>query len=999
MVTENDRERKAGLDDYLSALKSSRKFSTQIVSHKTFEAVPAVSASLQSELHTNLDLALERSDITCFYSHQAKAVELINQGNDVVVATPTASGKSMIYQVPTLQRYLEDPDSRALYLFPLKALAQDQRRSLSNFYSFSQGRENHSTAFCVVYDGDTKPYQRSKLRKHPPPVLITNPDMLHLSMLPYHESWSGLFRDLNLVVIDEIHTYRGLFGAHMAWVLRRLIRIAEYYGAEPSFVMLSATVGNPGLLGSKLIGRDVKVVTENGAPSGKKHMILLNPWDSAAHTTAQLLEAALKRGLRTIVYTKSRKMTELITMWTRSRIGSLSERLSSYRAGFLPEDRRTIEKGLATGELLGVISTSALELGIDIGDLDLCILVGYPGSIMATWQRSGRVGRRGAESAVIMVGGEDALDQYFMRNPEDFFAREPEHAPLNPFNSRISAQHIHCAAAEVCISGDEKLVKSSPHIAPQIDQLTEQSILHQDAGGERWYASRKRPQNQINLRGGSVQLSIIDRGSGEIIGEIDGGRALKEAHPGAVYLHQSRILMVEHLDIDAREVVVSEFRSNFHTRAHVHKETEILERYDSKQVFGCQVSWGRLKVVEQVTGYSKINNFTQKVASTNSLDLPEQIIETEGLWLDLTEEQRTFLEDRKMHFMGAIHAVEHAMIAMFPLLILCDRNDIGGISCPHHPQTDKASIFIYDGYTGGAGLSEEAYQLIEKLLGETIVTIRSCPCETGCPSCVHSPKCGSGNRPIDKAASLTLLESVLDTSTVPRQDSAAIAVLEPAVDERQKKPTVSDMPLGLEVLPQHYCVFDLETQRSAQESGGWSKAHRMGVSVGVVYDSILDGYVTYFEDEIDRLVDHLFSCQLVVGFNSRKFDYQVLTAYTSKNLQTLPTLDLLEEVHNQLGYRLSLNRLVEETLGSRKTADGIQALAWYKEGKLREIADYCREDVRLTRNLFLYGLDCSHLLFRNKAGKSVRLPLSLDQRIAKILSGTSGRDQGQSRGL
>ncbi|MGI9536331.1 MAG: DEAD/DEAH box helicase [Desulfocapsaceae bacterium] len=978
------------ISDYLSALKASRKFGSQIVCHRIIDPCSGTRGTSRTALHPKIIQALHRLDITNLYSHQTEAIELIQQRKDVVVATPTASGKSLVYNIPTVQHYFEAPESRALYLFPLKALAQDQQKALSQFHSFSTGGDEISNDFCAVYDGDTKPYQRSRLRKNPPPVIITNPDMVHLSMLPYHDSWSGFFRDLKYVVIDEIHTYRGLFGAHMAWVLRRLIRIAKYYGANPSFIMLSATVGNPGQLGSKLIGRDVSVVTQSGAPSGKKHMIFLNPWDSAAHTTAQLLEAALKRGLRTIVYTKSRKMTELITMWTRSRVGDLADRLSSYRAGFLPEDRRTIEKGLASGKLLGVISTSALELGIDIGDLDLCILVGYPGSIMATWQRGGRVGRRSSESAVIMVGGEDALDQYFMRNPDDFFARDPEHAPLNPYNYRIAGQHLHCAAAELFIARDEELVDTSPEILKEIEELTKQSVLYQDADENRWYSSRKRPQNQISLRGGGVQLSIIERASGEIIGEIDAGRAMKEAHPGAVYLHQSRMLLVDKLDIDGREVVVEECRSNFHTRSHVHKETEILERIKSKAVFGCRVSWGRLKVVEQVTGYSKINNFTQKVASTSSLELPEQIIETEGLWLDLPEDIRVYIENLKMHFMGGIHAIEHAMIAMFPLLILCDRNDIGGISCPHHQQTDKASIFIYDGYGGGAGLSEEAYYLIEKLLIQTVQTVRTCGCENGCPSCVHSPKCGSGNRPIDKAASLTLLQRIIETNLNPDNEHQTLSLTEANTSEMELQEQQDNRLLakGLDTLPDHFCVFDLETKRSAHEVGGWSKAHRMGLSVGVVYDSKLDGFVTYFEDEVDRLIDHLFSCQLLVGFNSRRFDYQVLTGYTPKDLNGLPTLDLLEEIHNRLGYRLSLNRLVEETLGCKKTADGMQALAWFKEGRLLEIADYCREDVKLTRDLFLYALENSHLLFRNKAGKSVRLPLPLVQRISQIAEPT-----------
>jgi DEAD/DEAH box helicase domain-containing protein len=988
--------------EYLRALESSRKFSQQIVCHRTIEATAAVRDDPRAAVDSLIGNALNKLGIASLYAHQARSIDLIRDGHDIVVCTPTASGKSLIYNLCVLENYLQEPASHALYLFPLKALAQDQQGVLASFKeTVSEQKTPEGAPFSAIYDGDTKPHQRTKLRKTVPPVLITNPDMVHLSLLPYHESWRDLFKNLKYIVIDEIHTYRGLFGSHISWVLKRLMRIAAHYGSRPQCIMLSATVGNPAELGARLIGRPVSVVSKNGAPSSAKHMVFLNPWDSAAHTCAQLLEAALKRGLRTIVYTKSRKMTELITMWTKPRLGDLGNALSSYRAGFLAEERRTIEQDLAAGRLLGVISTSALELGIDIGDLDLCILVGYPGSIMATWQRSGRVGRGASESAVILIGAEDALDQHFMRDPEDFFQRSAEHAPLNPDNSRISSQHLHCAAAELPLDRNEPLVKNSATVRARIEELSREAVLHQDAEGRLWYASRKRPQNRVELRGGGVQLSIIEQDSGEIIGEIDAHRALKEAHPGAVYLHHSRILMVHRLDIEAREVIVSGVKLNYHTRPTVDKQTEIIESCKSRSIFGCRVSWGRLKVTEQVTGYRKINNFTQKIISTVPLELPEQVIETEGLWLDLQERHRSQLEDQKMHFMGAIHAVEHAMIAMFPLLILCDRNDIGGISCPHHEQTDRASIFIYDGYAGGAGLTEEAYGLIDTLLRQTEKTIRLCGCELGCPSCVHSPKCGSGNRPIDKSASLSLLQSLISD-----KDSPAPAIINTFPEfskggKNKGKQSGSHAPpeqRGLEALPDHYLVFDLETKRSADEVGGWQRAERMGMSVGVVYDSMLDGFATYFEDEADKLVRHLLEAQLVVGFNSRRFDYQVLSAYTDVELWALPSLDILEEIKDRLGYRLSLNRLIEHTLGCSKSSDGLQALSWYKQGKIREIADYCRKDVELTRNLFLYALDNGSVLFRNKAGKTVRLPLELDVRIGEIVSLQRGA-QGQSSGL
>ncbi len=981
-------EKRGDIAEYLEALKSSRRFGPQVVCHRVIPARKRLYGDPRLAVEPRLMRALASQGIERLYSHQSLAIDGIRDGNDVIVATPTASGKSHIYNIPVLENHLNDPLAHALYLFPLKALGQDQHGALENLHKalcLQQGTEKKR--FSAIYDGDTSTYDRSKLRKSPPPVLITNPEMLHLSLLPYHDSWSLFFRQLKYVVIDEVHTYRGLFGAHVAWVLQRLKRIATYYQASLQFIMLSATIGNPGQLGTKLIGREVQVIRTTGAPSEKKNFLFINPWDSGAHTTAQLLEAALKRGLRTIVYTKSRKMTELITMWTRPRLGELASRLSSYRAGFLPEERRKIEKDLSSGRLLGVISTSALELGIDIGDLDLCILVGYPGSVMATWQRSGRVGRGLQESATILIAAEDALDQHFMRTPEDFFIRDAENAPLNPLNSRILRQHIHCAAAELPLDSNETMLLNSPAIQEEIADMTEEAILYQEKSGVYWYASRKRPQRLVDLRGGGTNLFIIDHERGEIIGEIDVGRALKETHPGAVYLHHAAPLMVKNLDIDAREVLVSDSKLTYYTRPTTTKHTEILQCCAVKTVQGCTVSWGKLRVTEKVTGFQKINNFTNKVISTETLDLPEQVMETEGVWIDIQEAQRKQIEEKQMHFMGAIHALEHAMIAMFPLLILCDRNDIGGISCPHHEQTGHASIFIYDGYTGGAGLSFEAYGLIKDLLLQTEKTIKHCLCESGCPSCVHSPKCGSGNRPIDKEASLYLLQKILENKNgvdEKKEHKPADKQYAPAPPSIVKKSPL--LPSGLAALPATYCVFDLETKRSAAEVGGWSMAERMGMSVAVVYDSGLEGYVSYLEEDIGPLLEHLQRAELVVGFNNKRFDYRVLAGYTDLDLSRLPTLDLLEQIQTRLGYRLSLNRLAEQTLGQPKSADGLQALEWYKQGKIDEIVRYCRKDVELTLHLLLYALENDHLLFRNKAGKTVRLPLKLDRDILAIVN-------------
>jgi len=973
------------VQEYIDALFQSRKFGPQVVAHRVMAAqqakwtgdVPQIAPALCNHLH---NLGIDR-----LYAHQQQALKLIASGKDIIAATPTASGKSMIYNLPVIDMLLSEQPGNSLYIFPLKALAQDQLRT---FNSFSKLLPRSQKTYAAIFDGDTSTYRRRRIREEGVPVLMTNPEMLHLSLLPYHGNWMHFFKDLRYVVIDEVHTYRGVLGAHMSWIIRRLQRIAAYYGSSPQFILLSATIGNPAELAEKLIGKDVSVIGGSGAPTAKKHMVLLNPWDSAAYTASQMLEAAVKRGLRTIVYTQSRKMTELINLWTRPKLGDIQNKLSSYRAGFLPEERRDIEARLAGGELLGVISTSALELGIDIGDLDLCILVGYPGSIMATWQRGGRVGRSMRESAIILIAQEDALDQYFMRQPDDFFARKVESAALNPSNPSIMEQHLHCGCAELALRQGEDLVDVVETKAA-IQRLTDQAILLQSADGTTWFSSRKYPQRHVNLRGGGTQLTIINGDSGEIIGEVDSSRAMKECHPGALYLHRAKTWVVSSLDFEAREVLVAEQNPSWFTRPMSSKNTRILETKKKTMSFRGRVSFGPLKVTEHVTGYQKRNNSSQKLIATYPLELPEQTIETEGLWLDIPEAIKNTLEHEKYHFMGAIHALEHAMIALFPMLILCDRNDIGGISCPLHEQTEEASIFIYDGYAGGIGLCEEAYDRINELLTEVRRLVSSCGCENGCPSCVHSPKCGSGNRPIDKIACLKLLELLMENNTTENQEFPHTPNIEteekrdPAVIEPAQKADVG--PVGLAVLPARYGVFDLETIRSADEVGGWNRVEQMGVSVAVVYDSMLDGCVTYLEHEISSLISHLQELDLVVGFNNKRFDNRVLTGYTTYDLNRLPTLDLLEQVSAHLGYRLSLDRLAEYTLGVRKSADGLQALTWYKEGRIDLIREYCRKDVEITRDLLHFGLEYGFFLFQNKAGQVVRLPLNLEKPICQVL--------------
>ncbi|MBC8316679.1 MAG: DEAD/DEAH box helicase [Desulfobulbaceae bacterium] len=957
------------VEEYLASLKASPRFGPQVVHHESIAAVSPAFGEPAKEFAPELDGILSSLEKGRIYSHQAAAIDLIREGRDVIVATPTASGKSLIYNLPVFENVLADRSTSALYLFPLKALSQDQLRTIKDLADTLPSDRQPRAAIC---DGDTSAYQRKKIREAPPNILITNPDMLHLSMLGYHERWSQFWRRLQYVVIDEVHTYRGVFGSHVAWVIRRLQRICSLYGASPQFLLFSATVGNPDSLARELVGRPVDVVSKSGAPKAASHFVFFDPWDSAAHAASLMLEAALKRGLRTIVYTQSRKMTELVAVWTKAKLGDLKNKLTAYRAGFLPEERREIESKLSSGELYGVVSTSALELGIDIGSLDICILVGYPGSIMSTWQRSGRVGRRQRDSLVVLVGQEDALDQHFMRNPKDFFERNVESAVLNPANETIMKRHMLCAAAESPLVQSE-LFLNDEKVLQVVNEMTESADLFLTADGSMWCTGRKYPHREVNLRGTGKSFAIRTMHENELLGEIDGGRCLKECHPGAIYLHRGKTWKVEDLDLNGYEVRVVRKDVPYFTRVMSNKETEILQVYSSFSVRNMKAFFGYLRVTDQVTGFQKKLVRGQKTISTESLDLPPQVFETEGLWFEIPGEVQAQMEKKQLHFMGGIHAVEHAVIGVFPLQVLCDRNDVGGICYPLHPQLEKAVIFIYDGYPGGVGLAKEAYLHIEKLLVAGQEAVSRCSCEVGCPSCVHSPKCGSGNRPIDKAAALAVFSGLLEMNPG-RSAGPIVSPLFSQVKKKQEEVSSRDSSY-----PGRYGVFDVETQRSAAEVGGWHRAERMGVSVAVLYDAGPDRYFIYRESEIGDLINHLKKLDLVVGFNNKRFDNRVLSAYTSLDLNSLPTLDLLDEVKNRLGYRLSLDSLAEHTLGVKKSGHGLLALKWYKEGCIDKIIEYCQKDVEITRDLFLYGMENRCLLFQNKAGQVIRCPVKFSK--------------------
>ena len=966
----DDLTRNGSVADYLAALKASPRLGQQVIHHEELAEHPAVFGKNRIDWPKPLGDALKQMGIDALYQHQVNATDAVRRGENVIASTPTASGKSLIYNLPVFEQIMRAPDSTALYLFPLKALAQDQLRSIVEFSSLLP-HELQPTA--SIYDGDTTAYQRKKLRDRPPNILITNPDMLHLSMLGYHPTWSGFFARLTHVILDEVHTYRGIFGSHMAWVLRRLKRICAYYGSRPQFILSSATVANPDELAHDLLGEEATVISESGAPRAKRNFIFINPLDSAATTASLLIEASLKRGLRTIVYTQSRKLTELVSIWTQQRLGKLSAKLTSYRAGYLPEERREIEARLSDGSLLGVIATSALELGIDIGDLDICILVGYPGTVMTTWQRGGRVGRKQNESLIILVALEDSLDQHFMRNPKDFFSRAVESTVLNPSNKTIAKKHLICAAAEQPIKTDEALLEDGA-VRQVVAELAEEASLLLTADEKYWVGARKYPHREVDLRGTGRTFVIRNNTDGSALGEIDFMRCFKECHPGAVYLHRGRTWLITDLDLETHEVTAVRKNVNYFTRTMGSKTTEILKIYNTVEKNNCRVSFGCLRVTDTVTGFQRRLVAGQKLISMEQLDLPPLVFETEGLWIEIPEAVQKRIEHEQYHFMGGIHALEHGAISIFPLLVLCDRNDVGGIAHLFHEQLSKAAVFIYDGYPGGVGLSRKAFEKIDQLLSLTQKAIGDCPCELGCPSCVHSPKCGSGNRPIDKQSALEILAALLQNKKSPNVRGQKDQIV-----HHEFRASGPETKIAIAKPPARYGVFDVETQRSAAEVGGWHRAERMGISVAVLYSSVSDSFTSYLEKDIPDLIRDLQTFDLVIGFNNKRFDNKVLSAYSVFNFATLPTLDIMEVITNRLGYRLSLDRLAEHTLGVKKSANGLQALQWYKEGRMEEIIRYCRQDVKITRDIFLFGLENRYLLFKNKAGSIVRLPVDFSR--------------------
>jgi DEAD/DEAH box helicase domain-containing protein len=722
--------------------------------------------AIPDELHPQLREALRGSGIEALYSHQAEALQAAWAG-PMIVTTGTASGKSLCFNLPAIDTLCRDAKARALYLYPTKALAQDQARALNELGLPRQVRP-------AIYDGDTPREARSAIRKRAN-VVLTNPDMLHVGILPNHGAWADMFCNLAVVVIDEAHVYRGVFGSHVANVIRRLRRVAAAYGTQPRFLLASATIANPVELAERLTGlEDVALIERDGAPGGRRRIAMWNPplvddalgrRRSALGEAAELLAELVRSGARTICFVKSRKGVELVSRiaadaLARSERSDLATRVAPYRAGYTPQQRRELERRLLSGDLLAVVTTDALELGIDIGRLDAAVVVTFPGTVASLRQMWGRAGRR-RRGLAVYVAGDDALDQFFCRHPEEFIDRPVEAALLDHENVYIHLPHLLCAAHEGPLAAAD-CEPLGPRWQAYAEQLVALGELRERNGAYVLRKPERYPAGEVSLRSASPDsFAIVDTSTGELLGTAEATRAYSTLHEGAIYLHLGRSYEVQALDIDGRRALVAPFDGDWYTQPKRETETVIERLLDRRETLGVTLSFGRVSVTDTVLAYQRRRLPDHEEIDLQALDLPSTTFETQALWYELPTELLGAPGGAESFptalLLGALHAVEHSQIAVLPLLAMCDRWDIGGLSTNSHPQTGVPTIFIYDGHPGGIGITRLAFGAFETLAADAHRLIGECRCAHGCPSCVQSPKCGNLNEPLSKHGALEML--------------------------------------------------------------------------------------------------------------------------------------------------------------------------------------------------------------------------------------------------
>ena len=733
----------------------------QVVAESRFGARRPETVPIPGDLHPALLEALERSGVEALYSHQADALAAAREGH-VIVTTGTASGKSLAFNLPVLDTLAHDARARAIYLYPTKALAQDQARKLT---ALRARFLRHA-----IYDGDTPREERRAIRARSN-LILSNPDMLNVGVLPHHRQWGDVLANLAWIVVDEAHVYRGVFGSHVGNVLRRLRRLARAYGTEPRLVLASATIANPEELAERLTGADCRLVERDGAPRAERKVVMWNPPlvdESTGGRVSVLSEASsvlarlVEDGVRTICFMRSRRGVELVQRFTRLRLedaghGDLAERIAPYRAGYTPAQRREIEHRLAEGDLLAVVATNALELGIDVGELEAAICVTFPGTVASLRQMWGRAGRRQTGLA-LYIAGDDALDQFFCRHPDEFLERPVEHAILDYESESIHLPHLAAAAYELPLTAEDRDILG-PRWEAYAERLVRIGELREKGGA---YLPRGEgfPAGRIALRSASIDsFAVVEERGGEVIGTVEAERAHSTVHPGAVYMHLGQSYEVQELDLRGRSALVREFSGDWYTQPKKESETYIEEVRQQRMLGEVELNFGMVTVSEEVVAFQKKRVSDHEVLDLLPVDLPEQRFATQALWYVLPE---ALLRDEFPldALQGSLHAAEHAQIAVLPLIAMCDRWDIGGLSTAFHHQTGRSTVFIYDGHPGGVGITRTGFEAFERLVDDAVRLIAECPCRSGCPSCVQSPKCGNLNEPLNKNGAVELMRRI-----------------------------------------------------------------------------------------------------------------------------------------------------------------------------------------------------------------------------------------------
>jgi DEAD/DEAH box helicase domain-containing protein len=757
----------SGVSDFLSELKRNESVSG-------YHYLPAREphwVDLPEDLDPAVRGALSERGIEKLFSHQAEAFRMAQAGSNVVVVTPTASGKTLCYNLPVLQRIARNSDARALYLYPTKALTYDQLDDLmewANILDRQPGSPPERKLGVYSYDGDTPQDARAAVRSRAH-VVLTNPDMLHKGILPHHTRWTRLFENLEFVIVDELHTYRGVFGSHLANVFRRLTRICAFYGSKPQFICTSATIANPQELAERLTGRSFESVAESGAGEGEKHLFFYNPpvvnrqlgiRRSYVHEATHVATAFLKRQISTIVFANSRLVTEILTRYLKKAFhtgplpeGTVDETIVGYRGGYLPNERRKIERGLRDGSIRGVVSTNALELGIDIGSLDVAVLAGYPGTIASTWQRMGRAGRRSGMSVAVLVASSSPLDQYIVNHPEYFLNQPPERGLVNPENIHILISHLQCATFELPFGAGELF--GEHNVSEILDYLSERGFIHK--AGQKWHwTSEAYPADSVSLRSISSDNFVIVETTGEsrILGEVDYTSAFTTLHEKAIYLHQGQQYYVHQLDIPERRAYVRTVDSDYYTDAITYTKVKVLESTESQ----AEHHHGEVHVAHQVVGFKKIKFLTNENVGSGELNMPVQEMHTTSYWITIPHEPFHALSYTSMERLNGLHGLAYILAQLSSVFLMCDRRDLGAaVDAGTESPVFDPTVFIYDNFPGGIGLSRPLFEIRERVLGASADLIRSCGCDEGCPSCVGTLGDGANAKEVTLAL-LTMLQ-------------------------------------------------------------------------------------------------------------------------------------------------------------------------------------------------------------------------------------------------